>query len=493
MKKIIIFILLLNLTFPSVVIAQMQDKLWMMGYDCCVPNFYGINLDFRNGFLLVDSVERHFNFSDTNGQICDSLGNPLFVSNGVYVANSLADTMLNGSGLNPSTYTTIHNLRGLYITQANLVIPVPGNSKKYYLFHETSDDYNTTYSPFFLYYSIIDMNLDSGLGGVIQKNTILLQDTFVLGKLTAVKHANGRDWWLISHKYNSDLSFRFLITPFGISGPYVDNLITIRNNYPGQTVFSQDGSKYAYCDTYGSLDIWDFDRCSGIFNNLSHINIVDSVGSIGVSFSKSGRYIYITTIYSAYQFDLYAADVAASKIKIADYDGFVNQGFFPTVFYQQMLGPDGKIYINSSSGVMDYAVINNPDSAGLACDFVQHSIHLPGYSVSLPNHPNYFLGSISGSNCDSLTIDLQLISSATQPFYLFPNPVKNVAYITQNKGELIQSVKIFNSIGKAEQSNFFSINKDEYVQINLSGLLAGIYFVEIVTEKRVVVKKILKQ
>lgn len=471
----------------------MQDKIWMMGYDCCAPDFTGINMDFRSGNLIIDSVPRHFNFSDANGQICDSAGNVLFFSNGVYIANVLGDTMLNGSGLNPSTYTSIHNLRGLEIPQANIIIPVPADSKKYYLFHQTIDDYINTLASHYLYYSKIDMSLDSGKGGVAEKNTTLLQDTFIRGKLMACKHANGRDWWLISHKYNSELSFRFLITPYGISGPYVDNLITTRNNYPGQTVFSQDGSKYAFFDNYGYLDIWDFDRCSGIFNNLIHIDIIDSGGAGGVAFSKNGRYLYVTTIYSAYQLDLQATDVIASKIKIADYDGYVNHGFLQTVFYQQQLGPDNKIYINSSSSVMDYAVINYPDSASLACDFMQHSIHLPGYSISLPNHPNYFLGPIPGSICDSLTIDVPLISSATQPFYLFPNPAKNIAYITQNKGELIKSVNIFNSIGQSEKSDFFSINKDEYVQINLSGLLTGIYFVEIVTDKRVVVRKILKQ
>ena len=471
----------------------MQDKLWMMGYDCCGPNFSGINMDIRTGNLIVDSVQRYFNFAPTNGQICDSIGNPLFYSNGIYIANSMGDTMINGSGLNPSTYTDIHKLRGLIIPQANLVIPIPSDSKKYYLFHQTIDDYANTLASYFLYYSIVDMNLDNGFGGVILKNTILLQDTFVRGKLTACKHANGRDWWLISHKYLSDTSFRFLITPYGIQGPFIDELVSYRNNYPGQTVFSSDGSKYAYVDTYSSLDIWDFDRCTGTFSNLTHINIVDSVGSIGVSFSRNGQFLYVTTIYSAYQFDLHASNVEMSQIKIADYDGFVNQGFFQTVFYQQLLGPDNKIYINSSSGVMDYAVINYPDSAGLACDFQQHSIHLPGYSVSLPNHPNYFLGPIHGSVCDSLTIDVPPVNTGVQPFYFFPNPAKNVAYITQNRSELIKSVKIFNSIGQTEQTEFLSINKDEYLQINLSGLFPGIYFAEIVTDKRVVVRKILKQ
>jgi hypothetical protein len=465
----------------------------MMGYGCCSPNFTGINMDFRSGSLNINSIQRHFNFGDTNGQLCDSSGNILFYSNGIYIANSIDDTMLNGSDLNPSTYTSSHITYGLFITQGNIVLPMPGDPNKFYLIHETSDDQFNSYASFYLYSSIIDITLDGGLGGVIQKNTILLQDTFVVGRLMACKHANGRDWWIIAHKFQSVSSFRFLVTPFGIQGPWIDDLITWRGNNPGQTVFSQDGSKYAYFEPLGGLDIWDFDRCSGLFSNQIHVAISDSGGAGGAAFSRNGRYLYISKIYFAYQFDLFATDIAASKTTIAVYDGFASGGFFPTVFYQMQLAPDDKIYINSSSSVYDYHVINFPDSGGIACDFQQHSIHLPGYSVSLPNHPNYFLGPIPGSVCDSLTIDVPEISSATQPFYLFPNPVKNVAYITQNKGELIKSVNIFNSIGQSEKSDFFSINKDEYVQINLSGLLTGIYFAEIVTDKRVVVRKLLKQ
>ena len=81
----------------------------MMGYGCCGPNFSGINMDFRSGDLVVTNNNRHFNFAPTNGQMSDSSGNILFCSNGIYICNNLYDTMLNGSGLNPSEYTTAHS------------------------------------------------------------------------------------------------------------------------------------------------------------------------------------------------------------------------------------------------------------------------------------------------------------------------------------------------------------------------------------------------
>ena len=488
-----IFSFLCILLLPKFVLSQNQDKLWMMGYDCCGLNFSGINMDFRSGSLVVGSVVRHFNFAETNGQICDSSGNILFCSNGIYVANTLFDTMLNGSGLNPSDYTTAHQLRGLHIPQANLVIPMPGDPMKYYLFHETSDDRFNTYATFYLYYSIIDMTLDGGLGGVVQKNTVLLNDSLVDGELTACKHANGRDWWLFSHKFESDTFYKFLVTPSGIQGPWIDETGAWRTNYFGQTVFSPDGNKFVYYEPNSDLDIWDFDRCAGVLSNLIHVDINDSMGAGGAAFSRSGRYLYVSSVNYVYQFDMKATDVPGSMVTVAVYDGFFNGNGFPTQFYQMLLAPDDKIYINSPSGVYDYHVINNPDSAGLACDLHQHSIHLPGYSVSLPNHPNYFLGAEHGSVCDSLTSGVPTIPISIQSFNIFPNPVKNILYITQGKKELIKTINIFNSIGQKELVVYSSIKNGEYLEVNTTSLSAGVYFLEMISEKQNIVKRFVKE
>ena len=492
MLKLLYSILFLLLV-PKFVLSQNQDKLWLMGYGCCSLNFSGINMDFRSGILVISPVVRHFNFMETNGQICDSTGNTLFCSNGIYVANALYDTMLNGSGLNPSAYTTAQNQYGLHLPQANLVIPMPGDSSKYYLFHETSDDYNNTFATFYLYYSIIDMNLDGGLGGVVQKNTVLMNDTLVEGELTACKHANGRDWWLLTHKLESDTFYKFLVTPTGIQGPWVDETGARRINYFGQTVFSPDGRKFAYYEPNKDLDVWDFNRCTGILSNLIHVDINDSMGAGGIAFSRSGRYLYVSSVNYVYQFDMQATDVPGSLMTVAVYDGFTNAGFFPTVFYQMLLAPDDKIYINSTSGVQDYHVINYPDSIGLACDLQQHSIHLPGYSKSLPNHPNYFLGAEHGSVCDSLTSGVPTIPISIQSFNIFPNPVRNLLYITQGRKELIKTINIFNSIGQIQVVSYSSIKNGEYLEVNTTSLSSGIYFLEMISEKQKIVKRFVKE
>ncbi len=217
--------------------SQGINNLWLLGYECCHPLFNPMNLEFSSGSLVISQSQRSMDMNTTNGEICDRQGNLLFYSNGIYIANVLDDTMQNGLGLNPSFFTTNHTAHGLTLPQGNLIIPFPDDSMKYYLFHQTIDDFYS-YASLYLYYSVIDMSLDGGLGAVIQKNTVLLNDSIVPGKITAVKHANGRDWWVIVHQFHSGIIYKYLVTPQGIQGLLQQNLFTTRDIGAGQAVFS---------------------------------------------------------------------------------------------------------------------------------------------------------------------------------------------------------------------------------------------------------------
>lgn len=228
MKKIILFLIVVF--FKQYSFSQGVNNLWLMGYASWAGTPWGgTNFDFAGGNLNVSYQSRVMNFNCTNGVICDRNGNFLFSSNGIWIANPANDTMENGIQLNPGIYTSQRDSFGLALPQANLIIPIPGDSNKYYLFHETSDDYGNSYCTLYLYYSIIDMSLDSGLGAVTQKNVILLNDSLTAGRLTACKHANGRDWWLVTHQNNTNRYYKFLITPFGILGPYTQDIGVVRD------------------------------------------------------------------------------------------------------------------------------------------------------------------------------------------------------------------------------------------------------------------------
>lgn len=401
------------------------DKIWPMGYDCCqYPGFGAINLDFNTGVISINQVQRHMNFDETNASASNSSNQLLFTSNGIYIANALDDTMQNGGGMNPSYFTNQHIHYGLTLPQGNLVIPSLSDSNQFVLFHNTIDDYFNTGASTQLYYSIIDMSLNNGLGGVISKNLILLTDSMVPGRITACRHANGRDWWIIVHKLHSTDLFEFLYTPDGITGPFVQSLATWRDFYLGQSSFSLQGDKFAYYEASYDLDIADFDRCSGDFTNQIHIDINDSFPAAGgVAFSPSGRYLYASSISYLYQYDLWSTNIDSSRIVVGVYDGFYDSNGNGTYFYLQALAPDGKIYMSCANSSPYLHVINYPDSAGLSCGFCQHCISLPVLNAfTIPNFPNYYLGAEIGSGCDSL-LNYQSELAVTEGLVVSPNPI----------------------------------------------------------------------
>ena len=69
------------------------------------------------------------------------------------------------------------------------------------------------------------------------------------------------------------------------------------------------------------------------------------------------------------------------------------------------LGPDGKIYIATTSTNPFWHVIHDPDN-GDNPRFEERAIMLPTFNNgTMANHPNYRLGPIDGSSCDTLGID----------------------------------------------------------------------------------------
>ncbi|MEP7264400.1 MAG: T9SS type A sorting domain-containing protein [Bacteroidota bacterium] len=406
--------------------GQGINNLWLFGNDTASVFPWGsCKMNFQSVPFTIQNDNRSIPVQTTNTNIADSAGNLLFYTNGINIADANGDTMMNGDHINPSNYAS-QQVRGQYIIQAALILPLPQNDSIYYLFHSTID-YQIQSTALFLYQSVINMKGNNGLGEVILKNQVILTDTLNTGKITAVKHGNGRDWWIICHRAFSTTYYKFLLTPAGLTGPYMQDIGSNRSFDAGQVCFSPDGNKFAYFSVVTDLDILDFDRCSGTFSNFTHIAINDSGTGRGVAFSPNSEFLYAPSTKYVYQFDVTDPNIAATQTTIAVWDSFYSPlpgGSLlplPAVYNIAQLAPDGKIYISTGNGTFHMHYINQPDNPGTACDFVQHGVQLPFYYFnSLPNHPNYFLGSSSGSICDSLTY----INEGTHDFgiRIGPNP-----------------------------------------------------------------------
>ena len=483
--------------------AQSTNNLWLFGRDCG-PNIKcgGTNINFVGVGTQISKYPRPMNLDRTNGVITSKQGNLLFYSNGVYVANAIDSMMKNGDSLNPGWYVNQWAYYGLLLIQGNLIIPLPDDSNKYYLFHETAEvNSNPTfaYSPQ-LFYSIINMKYDSGLGRVMSKNNIIISDTLIGGLITACKHGNGRDWWVTVHRGNSDIIYTLLLTPNGIQGPFVQhigtyvNLITNLNTF--QACFSPDGKKYALYMSGGFLEIYDFDRCTGLFSNPVQLNISYHAFLGGLAFSPNSRYLYAPSNEYVFQFDVQATNIAATQTTVAVWDTFYSPSPpFATTFFMAQLAPDGKIYINTGNSTDFLHFINYPDLGGIACDVQQHSILLPTYNdFTIPNHPNYFLGVDTGSVCDSL--GLPTPETPKPPLGgLILNYIPSWQQLVVNasglKGKRV-TMSIYDGQGSLKVQEFKSsrVNAGYFTtEVDCSGWAKGLYVVYLQTEKESLSKK----
>jgi hypothetical protein len=407
--------ILIIIVSALVAYSQKHDYIWLIGRNSQTnPEQAGTTIDFHTTPPDIYYEFRSMYFRQANASICDAAGNLLFYTNGIYIANSLHEPMENGMGLAAGPEGV--NNQGVYgyiLTQGAMILPVPEHDNLFYLLHTdkhlTSNQ--TSLQSSNLFFSMVDMALQGGLGEVTIKNNILLSDALDMGRLTATRHANGRDWWLLSRSYGANRYYYILLEPRGLSvvaHQFVGQ--SIPSNAIGQSVFSPDGTKYASVHLTGSagdpiyVNIYDFDRCSGELSYPVQFTYADTAWAGGIAISPNNRFLYVSSFRYVYQYDLHADDIEASRITVAKWDGFYDlHPAFPTTFYLAQLAPDGKIYINSNSSTRYLHVINNPDSLGLACDVCQHCVELPTKnSWSLPNFPNYRLHHLEGSPCDTL-------------------------------------------------------------------------------------------
>jgi type IX secretion system substrate protein len=488
-KKIILLLVCGLFLSPPTLFSQ-QSNQWMLGW-------LG-KADFNSGSLQYSIYGDTIFITQTTAGVCDTNGQMIFWTNGGAVFQNNRDTMLNG--LLPHTpLSQLFTPSGLNIMQGAIVVPTPGAPNKYYLFY-ASQEYDNSLPGFpvtaNVYSSQIDMSLNGGLGAVTNSG-VFLEDSIYLGFLEAVKHANGRDWWIISHQRVGDTFLVWLITPNGISSTIrVQGGFNIWDEFLVQLDVSNDGSKI--CQSYSTtspvipnyINVLDFDRCTGLVSNSITASFNDSsMFGAYCQFSPSGRYVYSADGWFIYQFDLQAPNFQNSKVLIDTYNGTFAP--FEADMAQLARAPDGKIYCSSRNGNYSLHVINDPDSAGLACNFVQNQFY-PLNSLNImavPNMPNYELGKLVGSVCDTL-VGLDESLGKEFGFSIYPNPNNGDFSISfsQNFTEPIE-IMITDAIGKTLYKNSISIPSSSF-QLNLN-LKSGIYYCSVISDSAIKTRKFL--
>ncbi|GJM36158.1 MAG: hypothetical protein DHS20C18_51590 [Saprospiraceae bacterium] len=428
--RVLISFLLLSL-LPVWGATQKHDNVWTLGYGSSeVTNLVGgTNINFNVSPPDTSYVFRSMNFTYNVASVSDAQGNLLFYSDGCFIAGADNQAILNGDSINPGPLHDEYCWFGYLASQGSFFLPHPADSNLYYLIHLGLNNIEPVYGlGEYLYFTLIDRRLDGGRGGVVLKNQVLLEQWLSFGLLAGVRHANGRDWWIVCSGMESNTHYFFLLTPMDITFSHTQDhgQISLDDNGTGRNTFSPDGKWFARYDRYNHLNLFQFDRCTGRFSENYYDEIPISPDSIiltgGVEFSANSRFLYVVTNLWIHQYDLEADDIIASRQRVATWNGLLSP--HPTYFFMPQRGPDGKIYISCTNSVNVLHVIHQPDLPGTACQVEQGGLKLPTYNCfSTPYFPNYRLGALPMEDCDSLSINPGIDPELS--YQLFPNPFED--------------------------------------------------------------------
>lgn len=343
---------------------------WYFGNTAGLSFASGAPVALTNGALVT---------TEGCASISDESGNLLFYTDGVTVWNANHVPMTNGTGLTGHASST----------QSAIIVQQPLNPNRYFIFTADAD-----IGPNGIRYSVVDMSLSGGLGAVTATKNVLLQ-TPSCEKICAVRHCNNRDVWIVTHDWNTNTFRTWLLTPTGLnttpvlSSAGVVPTGIVQSGY-GQLKANLDGNRLLAC-YYGfsgsganRMETYTFNNQTGVVSNP--IILANDIGLYGCEFSPDGRMAYgATNPGTLLQFNLCAGTQAAIQAT-----RYVVATTGPIIGSLQ-LGPDGKIYISRNSTFL--SVINNPNTAGVGCGFVNGSISLAGRTsrVGLPNMASFYL------------------------------------------------------------------------------------------------------
>ena len=386
-------ILSILLFIPLTLLGQKEDYTWVFG-DSCGLQFSSTQSDpvfFKSATFRHGDNENFATISDSSGKLSFYLG---YAPGFSQISTSYHQVMDSGSYL----YTNYS------ITNGAIIIPVPNTPNLYYLLYINSR---------YFYYATIDTSKNNGKGKVINKDNYLYQPP--LGenldeKLTAIRHGNGVDWWVMIHKSNSNRFIKYLVTTSNISGPYFQEIgIPNGRGYGpiGEISVNPEGNKIGVVTSNGLIELFDFDRCTGKLSTpitLGHDQPQHDPAKeldnffYGCSFSPDGSKFYVSNYWEVNQFDLNEVDIKASKTLVWKHP----ERNPKNVIGQHQLAPNGKIYIAHDVIIphkynQSLSVIHNPNAKGQACTFRSANFYLEGRTSGqgLPNFPNYRLTALA--------------------------------------------------------------------------------------------------
>jgi len=385
-----------------------------------------------------------------------------------------------------------------------IVLPIPGQVNVYYYIYARFriESFNPGFEIYqdSLFYRILDMRANDGVGQMGSEEHFLLADTAIDGStLAATRHANGLDWWLTVSGVNNDTYVLaidsqdiVLQDTFTWSEPY---RMGLRSG--SQATFSPDGDKYARVVLFHGLSLADFDQSTGEFSNIFTLPYEEPddffLGTPGVAFSGNNRFLYVNpNTRQLIQYDMEEEGFSAPDtlwVFSEEEDIVFYEDLGNVVFYMKKLklGADCKIYSLPFGGVPFFHVIHNPNARGEEALFRRGDYRVPSPSIALGlgHHPHWRTSTPREDWCAELYYD-SIYTSVDAPGYipkssdwqLSPNPARDAFYIEPMEiHHGTAEITVYDQQGRQLFSREHTGGGRQ--KYSLGGLASGLYFVHI--------------
>jgi hypothetical protein len=487
MRFLFIVIIISSLCITEAVAQHKENANWLVATNINAQQIFFSDTGIAQFPLNAAPISLH-NYSGAHSCLSDTAGNFQLACTGSKLINKYHQLVPNGDTLVDALYYDYYNGAGLlYSTQGSIILRC-GYDSVFKVFTISWSDAewnnaNASHQPERLLMTEVNpwANNDSGL---VLRKKVLIDDTkyYSLVGMSACRHSNGIDWWLLKQAENKNAIFAYLVTKDSVY-PAIENAFTkpqFKTSLYGQMSVSQQGDQVAYVQSKpNQVFVGSFDRCYGQVSNPRVFDIprllvdytydsttTDTIAR-GLAFSPNGRFLYVVMSSKIFQLDLQTSDTNNQWYLVSSIDTAISSF---TYFYIAALAPDSNIYIGRLSAYdSNWSFIEDPDLKGAACNFRKRGLKLLSSNFKTPpNVINYALGA---KNCWPLTIEngsaaAEEIESEVR---VYPNPASSELRI--ENGEL-KMKELYDCAGK----RLLLTEKDI---IDVSKLARGLYFVKV--------------
>ncbi len=393
--------ILLFLIF-SISYGQKETANWFFG------QYAGLDFNSRSPVAQTGSL---FTLEGC-ASISSSRGALMFYTDGTTIWDRNHEVMPNGTGLFGQKSST----------QAAIIVPKPESKNLYYVFTVNRAEFiELNEVKRGVNYSIVDMNLNNGMGDVIpgSKNKHLItydkNDSEQVKwksseKIAATLHFDGISYWVLT--FFVDTFYAFKLDQNGLNEEPIKTKVTdgvpiavsktnttlVNLSSIGYLKISPNGKKIAIAHSFtgqsstsGRVFLYDFDDDTGK-TSPNGDRLITGTYPYGVEFSPKSRKLYVSTntyvvnrgvsIFkgsNVYQFDLQSTNILNTKFEIHNSTTLLAGAL--------QLALDGKIYRAKNKGGTDVgesslAAITKPELNGRDAAYVDIAVELASGTFS---------------------------------------------------------------------------------------------------------------